>query len=399
MVAIRTKLMATFLIISLFVGIMVIAVYFTGRNVADSFHEINDLSVPRINALQQMKIDSLAIYSRGVESTVEDNREEIPKYIEEIRQAEDDFAIAYVAYSRAMPSKESIGPDPAIMGTWNDFMSNTKKLIQQVQGVAVPVANIHDSREELEQSQQKFESIVNNILNSELAHNQALVTSVDNMQRSLFALILTVLASSMLFAAGLGSLVSFKISKPLIQLKNSVLELAKGNYEAKIMDISRDEIGDLAAHFEKMKGELREKDKMQNEFIMVASHELRTPIQPILGFAELALRGRIATQDALKKILEEARRLKRLADDTLDVSQIEGGKMSYMMEQIEIKQLLEGVIESYSPLIPPGVSLNSDLSSFEGLVRGDKERLKQAFSNILDNAIKFTQAGKIIVNG
>jgi signal transduction histidine kinase len=397
MISIRTKLVATFLVISIFVGIMVIAVYITGKNVANSFHEINDESVPRINALHQMKIDSLVIYSRSVESTIEDNREELPEYIDDIEGAGNDFTAAYNTYAHALPIGRSIGPDRTIMEDWNPLKSNSDKLLLLMQETPADNGEIHEAREDLELSQQQFETTVNKILDSELEHNELLKRSVDDMERSLFALILTVLASSVMFAAGLGSLVSFKISKPLMQLKNSVVELAKGNYEAKIMNMSHDEIGDLAAHFEKMKVELREKDKMQNEFIMVASHELRTPIQPILGFAELALKGKFATSEALKKILEEARRLKRLADDILDVTQIEGGMMRYKMEELDLEELLEAVIESFSPLVTEGVSIATDIPSDQFII-GDEERLRQAFSNILDNAIKFTKAGKITVS-
>jgi signal transduction histidine kinase len=164
------------------------------------------------------------------------------------------------------------------------------------------------------------------------------------------------------------------------------------------MKVHDDELGDLATHFERMKGELREKDKMQNEFIMVASHELRTPIQPILGLADLALKGRMETEDALKKIRNEATRLKRLADDILDVTRIEGGKMTYNMENVNVKDLLEGVIQSFSPSIPAEVSIVSDLSAADAFVKADRERLEQAFSNILGNAIKFTHAGKIKIS-
>lgn len=398
MITIRKKLIATFLVISLFVGIMVVAVYDAGRNVADSFHELNDESVSRINALHQMKIDSLVVYARAVESTVEDNQEELPEYIEEMREAQDDFAVTYGVYSRALPNGGSIGPDPLIMANWNVFASNSNALIDLVLAETANRDEIHETRENLEHSQEKFESTIDENLNSELAHNQVLTVRVDDMERSLFALILVVLASSVMFATGLGSLVSYRISKPLMQLKSSVMELAKGNYEAKLMKVSNDEFGDLAANFERMKGELQEKDKMQNEFIMVASHELRTPIQPILGFAELALKGKIATPQALQKILEEARRLKRLADDILDVSQIEGGKMICKMEDVYINDVIEGVIQSFSPVVPAGVSITADLSPIDGFLKGDTERLRQAFSNILDNAIKFTKAGNITVN-
>ena len=118
----------------------------------------------------------------------------------------------------------------------------------------------------------------------------------------MFIVILAALAASVAFAAGLGLLVAYRISRPLMQLKVSITELARGNYEARIPQApDDDEIRDLATHFEKLKGELREKDKMQNEFIMVASHELRTPIQTILGHADLVLRGHIETEDAMKR--------------------------------------------------------------------------------------------------
>lgn len=70
MTRIRTKLVATFLAISIFFGLMIVGVYTTSRTAADSFNKLNDQSVPRINALDQMNFSSLVIYSRAVESTV-----------------------------------------------------------------------------------------------------------------------------------------------------------------------------------------------------------------------------------------------------------------------------------------------------------------------------------------
>jgi signal transduction histidine kinase len=394
MIKIRTKLVATFLAISVFFGLMIIGVYITSRTAADSFNELNDQSVPRINALDQMKFDSLVIYSRAVEFTVEEDQEELQDYLDEINQAKDDFANAYQKYSLAEGE-----PDSAVLKDWNEFVSNSDELVQLVQSGTASEEAIETGREKLEQSQEKFESTINQILDVEFEHNLALKASVSSMERSLFIVILAALAAAVVFAAGLGLLVSYRISRPLMQLKDSVTELARGNYEARILQVADDdEIRDLATHFEKMKGELREKDKMQNEFIMVASHELRTPIQPILGLADLALKGHMETKDALKKIRNEAMRLRHLADDILDVTRIEGGKMTYKMENVNVKDLLEGVIQSFSPSIAASVSIVMDLTAADLFVKADKERLEQAFSNILGNAIKFTQAGKIKIS-
>ncbi len=394
MIRIRTKLVATFLAISVFFGLMIVGVYTTSRTAADSFNELNDQSVPRINALDQMKFDSLAIYSRAIESTVEDDEAELQDYVDEINQAKDNFANAYQKYNLAGGE-----PDGAIMDDWNVFVSNSDELVQLVQSGTASEETIDAGREKLELSQEKFESTVNQILGVEFEHNQALKASVSGMERSMFVVILTALAASVMFAAGLGLLVSYRISRPLMQLKDSVTELARGNYEAKILKVpDDDEIRDLATHFEKMKGELKEKDRMQNEFIMVASHELRTPIQPILGLADLALKGRMETGDAMKKIRSEAMRLRHLADDILDVTRIEGGKMTYNMQNVNVKDLVEGVIQSFSPSIPASVSIVSDLSAADKFVKADREKLEQAFSNILGNAIKFTQAGEIRIS-
>jgi signal transduction histidine kinase len=395
MMKIRTKLVLTFLAISMFVGGMVIGVYFLSRNVADSFNEINDRSVPRINALQQMKIDSLVIYSRSVELTVEENREEFDEYLEEISHAKEDFALVYNLHS-SVPTEDGI--ESTIENDWNEFVSDSDKLVELVLSGTAEEDEIQEMREELEKTQEKFESNVNMTLDIELARNQALKAYVDNLERSLFIVILGVLTASVTFASGFGLMMSYKISKPLVDLKDSVMKLAKGNYEAEIVKTSDDEIGDLATHFEKMKGELREKDKMQNEFIMVASHELRTPIQPILGAAELALKGTMETQYALKSIQQEAIRLMHLANDILDVTRIESGKMSYNMANINVRELIEEVVQRFRPLIPAGVSIVANISTGNEFVRGDRVRLQQALSNVLNNAIKFTRLGTITVS-
>jgi signal transduction histidine kinase len=394
MTKIRTKLVTTFLAISIFFGLMIAAVYITSRTAAESFNELNSHSVPRINALDRMKLNSLVIYSRAIEFTVEDDKKELQDYLDEINQAKDDFASAFQKYSLA--GGES---DTPIMDDWKVFASNSDELIQLIQSGTASEKPIDAGREKLEKSQEKFESTVNQILDIEFAHNQALKAEVSSMEHSLLIAILAALAASVVFAVGLGLLVSYRISRPLMQLKDSVTELSRGNYEARILQVpDDDEIRDLATHFEKMKGDLREKYKMQNEFIMVASHELRTPIQPILGLSDLALKGRIETKDALKKIRNEAIRLKHLADDILDVTRIEGGRMTYNMKNINVKRLLEGIIQSFSPSIPASVSIVSDLSMADVFIKADSERLEQAFSNILGNAIKFTQAGKIRIS-
>jgi signal transduction histidine kinase len=109
---------------------------------------------------------------------------------------------------------------------------------------------------------------------------------------------------------------SSSISKPISRLKQAADQIGKGNYDVETkVSKSSDEIGELCTHFGKMKEALKDKEKMQNDFISIASHELRTPIQPILGYAELASKGKVTADEALRVILREGKRLQRLTND------------------------------------------------------------------------------------
>jgi len=101
------------------------------------------------------------------------------------------------------------------------------------------------------------------------------------------------------------------ITRPLDSIKARVNEIAKKNFEVEIKEKSRlDELGELARSINEMKEHLKEKDRQKDEFINVASHELRTPIQPIVAYIELARKGVVPPTKAFEVISMEALRLK-----------------------------------------------------------------------------------------
>jgi PAS domain S-box-containing protein len=91
---------------------------------------------------------------------------------------------------------------------------------------------------------------------------------------------------------------------------------------------------------EKANEQLKEAHRLKDEFISIASHELRTPIQPILNYVELAEKGLIEPKNALEIIRDQARRLTKLANDILDVSRIETGNLGYDMQMSMINDIL-----------------------------------------------------------
>ena len=154
---------------------------------------------------------------------------------------------------------------------------------------------------------------------------------------------------------------------------------------------------------EKANEQLKEAQKLKDEFISIASHELRTPIQPILSYVELAERGLVEDKNALDIIRVQAQRLKKLADDILDVSRIESGNLNYDMQRANINEIILEVADSCkyvqiskTPKMRRQISIETKLGSdFE--LHVDKNRMAQALTNILQNSIKFTEEGEITI--
>jgi urea-proton symporter len=147
----------------------------------------------------------------------------------------------------------------------------------------------------------------------------------------------------------------------------------------------------------KANDDLISKDRLKDEFLKIASHELRTPMQPILGYSELAMKGLIPPDKALNEIHREAKRLRQLTNDILDVSKIETNNLEYRMEKFDVVELISFSVENMKLQAPPGVELITKFDPRITFITGDRERLTQVFTNLLSNALKFTNAGRIEV--
>jgi len=140
---------------------------------------------------------------------------------------------------------------------------------------------------------------------------------------------------------------------------------------------------------------------MKSEFINVASHELRTPIQPILGLS-VVLRPKIQDKqqrEYLDIVIRNAKRLLRLTEAILDVTKIESKSLMIKKERFDLKEKIQNVINDIAS--QTGDNPNVKISFIEPkdpiYVEADKSRLYQVISNILTNAIKFTKEGTISV--
>ncbi|HKG30942.1 MAG TPA: ATP-binding protein [Nitrososphaeraceae archaeon] len=145
---------------------------------------------------------------------------------------------------------------------------------------------------------------------------------------------------------------------------------------------------------------LKEADKIQKEFINVAAHELRTPIQPILGLSAI-LQPQIKddTQRSLVDIiLRNAKRLQQLTEDILDVTKIESQSLNLKKEILNLNELVMSVIAEFGMHAKKnGVKIRLT-SKDDFIVRGDRGRLAQVLSNLIGNAMKFMDEGNIDIS-
>ena len=150
---------------------------------------------------------------------------------------------------------------------------------------------------------------------------------------------------------------------------------------------------------------LKEADKMKTEFINVAAHELKTPVQPILGLSEV-LRSKINDTEQLtylNVINRNAKRLLQLANDILDVTKIESQSLKLTKETFDLQGLVASIVNEYDEIIKKSninIKLryisNSERGNKPILVEADRGRISQVISNLISNALKFTQEGSII---
>ena len=141
--------------------------------------------------------------------------------------------------------------------------------------------------------------------------------------------------------------------------------------------------------------------EMQKEFIDIAAHELRTPIQPILGLSEF-LQSKINDNEQrglIDIISRNAKRLQRLTEDILDVTKIESQSLQLKKERFDLNEAITNILAEYQSQVKKTNNVKTIFTSEDNLfVEADKGRLTQVISNLLSNAFKFTQEGSIIIS-
>lgn len=192
---------------------------------------------------------------------------------------------------------------------------------------------------------------------------------------------------------------SKKLVEPILKLIDVSEKLAQGDFDAKAEVTGKDELSKLGRTLNFMSENIVRREDMKNEFISSVSHELRTPLTSIKGWA-ITLQSKEIQNDSdmlnqgLSIIESEGDRLSMMVEDLLDFSRLQSSKFKYDKKNIDIVELVKEVHTQLSPR-----ANNEDINfTFTTvyktlMVYADKNRMKEVFINIIDNAIKFTDKG------
>ncbi|OYT27568.1 MAG: hypothetical protein B6U97_01100 [Candidatus Altiarchaeales archaeon ex4484_96] len=191
-----------------------------------------------------------------------------------------------------------------------------------------------------------------------------------------------------------------KVKRRTDELNNKIIELENSRLAA--LNLLED-LNEEQEKTEDAYDKLKESDKMKDEFMNVAAHELKTPLVPIKGYLsmmedDIKKYGDQDTEKSLAIISRNLDRLENLIDDILDISKLESGGMKFNMEKVDIAQIInDSVQDMQSFAYQKGLSLELDIESNLPRIEGDRRRLIQVVTNLINNAIKFTEKGSIWV--
>lgn len=223
------------------------------------------------------------------------------------------------------------------------------------------------------------------------------------------------------FAIVFGSILASRVTIPITEMREVCSALRKGKYDRKVKMIPRDEVGILATTLNRLGDELthnmsqmredtlrvKQLERVRQDFVANVSHEIKTPLTTIVGYAETLLDGAIEDkamcQRFVEKIDSSSKRLMALVQDIISLSQLESDEVNPNLQPVSWQPLVEQILPQFEDLaLKRHLNIVTDFrADAHTMVLGDKEAMVQIIYNLVSNAIRYTPQGgdiQIVVN-
>ncbi len=202
---------------------------------------------------------------------------------------------------------------------------------------------------------------------------------------------------SLVIIVALALLLARHLSLPIRQLAEATRRITRGQLQTRVPALGADELGELATGFNEMAAALQYHDEERQRWVSDIAHELRTPLAVLRGEIE-AMQDNVRSldQDALGSLHAEVQQLSALVMDLSTLAQSDSGSLSYRMQPLSLQALLHGVVEGFQARFAEqqiSLQLNYCSDSEAYRIQGDEIRLRQLIHNLLENTLRYTDAG------
>ena len=396
---VQTKLLAAFLAIVA----LLIAVGAVGLQVLTGVNERTTELIRlerKIGAYRQVQQDTMSQLYRVSSALLVNDDRTLDSALRQLNQFGYDLErLQYVA-------KDEVELLGRVKQDYEGFVAVVNKVVELIRSGRVDEAR-DAQHKEAQPLANSLERLTNQLVNKAEADMVAGIDASDAAYRKAKLWVILFAVGSIGLALLLGRTISWSVVGPLGEIEARLSRIAEGDFTQRVDIANRDELGALAANVNRtceQLGQLYEQleaaSQHKSAFLANMSHELRTPLNAVIGYSEML--QEIAEDDGLDQLLPDltkirdaGRHLLNLINDILDLSKIEAGKMDLYLEEVDLAVLIEEVAAIVEPLAATGGNRFEIIGEPRGIFYTDRTKLKQSLLNLLGNASKFTEGGRI----